>query len=509
LLPESAMFVPAGVPDPVADVRIGVLTSQITPELVDEVVEVTGCREKRRRRLPARAVVYLVLGMCLLAGSDSARPPGYRPVMKSLTSGLRHLAGGSLPCRQAFGRARARLGAKPLELLFDRVRGTRAGPGTPGAFAFGRRVVSMDAAVIDVAATGANLAAFGTSGGGGTPAVRVLALIECGTHAVIDAAFDGAARASEIVLARRVLHALSEGMLLLADRNFKGYELWAAASGGGADLVWRVPGNWVLPPVRVLPDGSWLAVLRTPDQARQGWRDRQRGKPPAPGRLVRVIGCTVTTRTGAGASTEDVRLITTLLDPAGAPAAQVAALYHERWESEGSYLELKTRLKGAGFTLRSRSPEMASQEMYALLTVYHALCSLEATAAATAGTDPGTLSFSVTIRTVREQATSNDIISQPGTLDRALAWAITDILTSPLEKRRDRHNERATRPRTRKYKTRKTGQPRPPSKATYTITISPPCTTTSRNTLSHRYWSSTGEKTLPPGQTHHEVRLEW
>ena len=126
----------AGAPDPVGDVRIGVLTSQITPELVDEVIEVTGCREKRRRRLPARAVVYLVLGMCLLSGDDRAGPPGYRPVMRSLTNGLRHLAGASLPTRQALGKARRRVGSKPLELLFDRVRGPRAGPGTPGAFAF-------------------------------------------------------------------------------------------------------------------------------------------------------------------------------------------------------------------------------------------------------------------------------------------------------------------------------------------------------------------------------------
>jgi hypothetical protein len=475
---ESVMPVPGGVPDPVGDVRIGVLTAQITPELVDEVIEVTGCREKRRRLLPARAVVYLVLGMCLLAGSDSARPPGYRPVMRSLTTGLRHLAGASLPCRQAFGKARVRLGSKPLELLFDRVRGPRAGAGMPGAFAFGRRVVSLDAAVIDVPRAEANLAAFGTQGRGEMPAVRVLALIECATHAVIDAAWDGVARASEIALARRVLHALSRDMLLLADRNFPGYELWAAASSGGADLVWRVPGNWILPPVRELPDGSYLSVLPTPGQARQGYHDRQRGKPPAAGRIVRVISYTVTTLTSDGVTaTEDIRLITTLLDPQEAPAAGIAALYHERWQSEGSYLELKVRVKGAGFALRSQSPELISQEIHALLIVYHALCTLETAAAATAGTGPGTLSFSVTIRAVREQATSNDIITRPGVLDRALTWVMTDILTSPLDKHRDRHNERATRPARRKYKTRSPAQPRPPSKATYTITINPPRTT--------------------------------
>lgn len=461
----------SGPPDPVADVRIGVLTSEITPELVDEVIEVTGCREKRRRLLPARAVVYLVLGMCLLSGDGSAGPPGYRAVMRSLTSGLRHLAGASLPVRQAFGKARARLGSKPLELLFDRVRGTRAGPGTPGAFAFGRRVVSWDGTTIDAPRTPANLAAFGAQGGGqATPAVRLLALIECGTHAVIDAAFDGAARASEIDLARRVLHALGPGMLLLADRNFKGYQLWTAACSGGADLLWRIPGNWVLPPEKVLPDGSYLAVLRTPEASRQGYRNRLYGRPSA-GRLVRVIDCTITLRAGATTRTEDCRLITTLRDPGQAPAAALAALYHQRWESEGAYGELKSRLKGTGFALRSKSPDLVCQEMYALLAVYHALCCLETAAAATAGTAPGTLSFAVTLRAVRDQAKSNDIITRPGILDRALSWVITDMLADPLEKRRDRHNERAKNPPKRHYPTRNPAQPRPPSKASYTITI--------------------------------------
>jgi hypothetical protein len=162
----SAGWCLAGPPDPVADVRIGVLTSEITAELVDEVIEVTGCREKRRRLLPARAVVYLVLGMCLLSGDDSGGPPGYRAVMRSLTAGLRYLAGAALPTRQALGKARARLGSKPLELLFDRVRGTRAAAGTPGAFAFGRRVVSWDATTLDAPRTPANLAAFGAQAAG-------------------------------------------------------------------------------------------------------------------------------------------------------------------------------------------------------------------------------------------------------------------------------------------------------------------------------------------------------
>jgi hypothetical protein len=471
---------PPGAGDPFTDVRIGVLTSEISPALADEVIEVSGCREQRRRLLPARTVIYLVLGMALLSGDQAAGPPGCRAVMRSLSNGLRHLAGAALPTRQALGRARARVGEKPLELLFDRVRGPRADPGTPQAFAFGRRVAAMDACTLTAPLSAANLAAFGTATSGSVPAIRLLALIETGTHAVIEAAFDGAGRASEQALAWRVLHALGPGLLVLADRNFPGYQLWSAAAATGADLAWRIKRNLVLSPVRVLPDGSYLAILPTPAEARRGHENRRRGKPPAAGCQVRVIDYAVTARDGGGAvTTEQFRLITTLLDPVTAPARAVAALYHERWESEDSYNELKTRLKGAGFTLRSKTPALACQEMWAFLTVYHALCCLETRAAASAGIDPGQISFTITVRAVRDQAKSNDIITLPGVLDHALGWVIADMLGDLLDDRRDRRNERKTSPRRCKYGTRKPAEPRPPATVSYTLTISTARTTTS------------------------------
>src|SRR5262249_57663757 len=133
--------------------------------------------------------------------------------------GLGEVGGGVVATSSALTRARQRLGARPLELLFGLRRGPLAVAGTPGAFAFGLRLVAWDGTGIDAADTAANAAAFGGVQGGG-PQLRLLALIECGTHALIDAVFDGVARASEHKLARRLLPALGPRLLLLADRNF-------------------------------------------------------------------------------------------------------------------------------------------------------------------------------------------------------------------------------------------------------------------------------------------------
>jgi len=156
-----------GGPDQQCAVGLGVLTAEISPGMVDEVIDLAGCREKRRRLLPARTVVYFVLGLCLFSGADSMGPPGYRSVMRWLANGLRHLGDGVLPTSSALTRARQRLGARPLELLFGLRRGPLAAAGTPGAFAFGLRLVAWDGTGIDAADTPANAAAFGGVQGGG------------------------------------------------------------------------------------------------------------------------------------------------------------------------------------------------------------------------------------------------------------------------------------------------------------------------------------------------------
>lgn len=436
---------------------LGVLTCDVPPGLVDEAVEAAGCRDKRRRLLPARTVVYLVLGLCLLSGADSLGPPGYRAVMRALAGGPR------VPTASGLCRARQRLGAKPFQLLFERLARPLAAPGEAGSFALGLRTVAWDGTTAAVPATPAN-AALGSTGGGRDPQLRLLALLECGTRAVIGAALDGAGRASEQALARQVLACLKTGMLLLADRNFEGHELWGLARSTGAHLAWRARSSLVFEALEQLPDGSFTSVILTPRDAAAGWARRRRGLPPPPGgHPVRVIEYAVTAaRRDGTARTQTFRLVTSLLDHQQAPAAALAALYHQRWEAENGFAELKTRLRGAGNVLRSRTPELACQELWAFLIVWHALARLRRAAALAAGTDPDRASFTVTVRTARDRARC---AHSPAARASAIALIAADLLPP---RRRDRQYPREKKRTISPYPARKTP---PPGNVTYTIHI--------------------------------------
>jgi hypothetical protein len=333
------------------------------------------------------------------------------------------------------------------------------------------RLVAWDGTGLDAAGNLANAGAFGVTQGG-NPQLRLLALTECGTHALIDAVFDGVARASEQKLARRLLPSLSPGMLLLADRNFPGYELWGLAAATGADLVWRIKKNQVFTPVTLLPDGSFHSVMPTPAENVRLGQARAAGRIPArppEGHLVRIIEYTVTVHdNGGGTRTESFRLVMTLLDHELAPAAQVAAIYQERWEIENSYSELKTRLRGASFILRSRSPELVRQELFAFLTIYQALCALRAESASAAGIDPDRVSFTVAIRVARDHAASQAGIT---TLALARARAIDDIVGDLLPRRRNRQCERVKKPPKNTFPSKKRDQPQLPQKVKYKIKI--------------------------------------
>ena len=222
-------------------------------------------------------------------------------------------------------------------------------------------------------------------------------------------------------------------------------------------------------PRRVVPFGHAHPRRERPPPA--GPRRRADPAGPAQGHLVRIIEYTVTVddRRG-GTRTEPFRLVTTLLDHEQAPAAQIAASYHERWEHENSYGELKTRLRGASFILRSRSPELVRQELFAFLTVYQALCALKAEAARTAGIDPDQISFTVTIRIARDHASNQVSLTAPG-FSRARSQAIRDILDDLLTRQRNRQCQRTKKPPKNTFPTTKHGQARPPGNVTYKITV--------------------------------------
>src|SRR6266516_5355029 len=344
--------------------------------LIEEAVAAAGCRERRRRLLPAAAVMVFVLGLCLFCGE------GYGEVARKLASWLAPLAGPGwrVPGTSALARARRRVGPRPFELLFWRLASPLADAGVPGSAAFGRALLlmSVDGTTLDVPYTAANVAAFGPPPAGrsqgGFPQVRLLALAGCGARGLAGAAF-GPRTAGEQGLAREIAARgiPGKGMLVLADRNFCGHPVVSALARGGAEVIIRARSSQILPVLQALPDGSYLSVL--PDPAASRRRHKRNGErrrhgsslAPDPATLegipVRVIEADITARPAKGRPvTTHYRLITTLPDPAEAPARQIAALYAQRWESETGFRELKVFLRGAGRVLRSRDPAGVTQE---------------------------------------------------------------------------------------------------------------------------------------------------
>jgi len=382
-------------------IAIGVLTSAFPPELVDRVVAETGRTQQRERLLPARVVVWLVLAMALFSGQS------YEEVARLLAGGLgwarRWQQWWRVPSTPAIAKARARLGAEPLKRLFAEVARPLATPDTTGAWYRGWRVLAVDGTTLDVPDTPANEAAFGrpkTHRGERTafPQVRVVGVAECGTHAIIDAAMGPLAK-GETTLAAGLLGeggALGEGTLLLADRLFTGAELWRQAAATGADLVWRTRSNAVLPVLKLLPDGSYLSQVSAAT-------DRRQGVAPT---VVRVVEYTLGADPGRPAQPGPIRLLTTILDPAQAPATDLAALYAQRWEFETTLDEFKTHQRGPKVVLRSKSPEMVAQEVWAHLLVHHAIRTLMHQAALDHQVDPDRLSFIRSLRIVRRQVTT-------------------------------------------------------------------------------------------------------
>jgi hypothetical protein len=392
-------------------------------DLIAEAVEVSGARERRRRLLPAVAVVVFVLGCALFYGE------GYAEVARKLARWLEPLAGPGgwhLPGTGALARARRRVGPAPLRELLTRLAGPLAGQDTPGAFAFGRLLAALDGTVLDVPATPANLAAFGappsgSGGAGGFPQVRLVTLTACGTRGILDAAFRGrrAARSSEQDLARKIAARgrCGPGMLITADRNFGGYPVAAVLAAAGADLLIRVKSSQWLPVLEVLPDGSARSVLPAPAAGRRHAVARHRGRPlpgPPAGLPVRVITADITiTPAGGTPRTERCRLITTLADWRAAPAAALAACYAQRWEIETGYREIKVFTRGPGRVLRSQTPAGIIQEIWALLCACQLSCTARARAAAAGGHDPDRISYTVTLRALRRAITTP---APPGTI---------------------------------------------------------------------------------------------
>lgn len=373
-------------------ISTGVLASTCPRPLVDEVLEQTGRTSRRNRLLPAPAVVYYVMALALW------REAPLEEVLRVVCEGLHWIDDGrTAPIRaskSAISQARTRLGAETLRALADRVLQPVAPKGLPGAWYRDLRVMAVDGSSMDIADEQANAAFFGypgaSRGQSAYPQLRVLALVECGTHAVTAATL-GPCRESEQVMAARLLPAkLDKGMLLLGDRNFYSYKLWQTACATGAKLLWRVKSNLKLPVERQLADGSYLSTVFSSN-------DRQRRH----GQMVRVIEYALQPQTDK--EQQSYRLLTNILDEHDADAQELAALYHERWEVEGVFDELKTHLRGSSTVLRSKTPELVQQELWGLLLAHFAIRQLMTEAAWRQTLDPDRLSFMHAVRVIKRK----------------------------------------------------------------------------------------------------------
>ena len=372
-------------------ISLGVIARTFPPEEVRRVLAETGKASERERDLPAQVMVYYAIALALYTTS------GTREVLRCLLEGLRWLWGAEavrVAGKSGISQARSRLGEAPLRRMYEQVVRPIATPATKGAWYRRWQLVSLDGSCLDLADTEENCRAFGrpeaSRGESAFPQLRFVALVENGTHVLFGACLGGFAQ-GETTLAHDVLTALRPGLLCLADRQFFGHALWQAAAATGAELLWRVKRNLRLPRETRLADGSYLTTIYPSQKDR---RHRTRGV------QVRVVEYRLE---GLADAEPLYRLVTTILDPAQAPAVDLAALYHERWEIEGALAELKTHLRGARVVLRSKTPELVRQEFWGLLLAHFAVRGLMHEAALRADEDPDRLSFLHAVRVVRRK----------------------------------------------------------------------------------------------------------
>jgi hypothetical protein len=391
-------------------ISLGVISKTFPLAKIKQAVKNAGKASQRQRDLPAHVVVYYVIALALYMRSS------YREVLRCLLEGIQWLQGPESRVRvtgkSGISQARKRLGHEPVKQLYHEIVNPIATKETRGAWYRDWRLISIDGSTMDVADTKENREYFGRPGSSrgeaAYPQLRFVSLVENGTHVLFGTQVSSY-RIAENVLSDDVLPNLEPGVLCLADRNFFSFSLWQKAHGTGADLLWRVVRNAVLPCEKRLNDGSYLSrIYANP-------KDRRKNKN---GVQVRVIEYRLE---GVPDSEDIYRLICTVLDADTAPAQELAALYHERWEIETAFGELKTHLRGARIVLRSKSPELVLQEFYGLLMAHFAIRGLMHEAALKDDIDPDRISFVHAVRVVRRKLPL--FVALPPRGSNSLSWS--------------------------------------------------------------------------------------
>jgi len=347
-----------------ADYLSASLLARVVPaEVVHDVLNAHGCNSQRLRSFPAVVGVYYCIALSLYPEA------AYEEVFAAVSQGLAWAADAAEPIRvskASISVARSKIGAAPLRELVQRCCVPMAEARFhPEAFYRGLRLVAMDGSNFELPDEADNQAQFGRPGSrtgvAGYPQAQCAVLVECVTHAIL-AANLGPYRASEWEICKPLLASLRPGMLCMADRGFNGHEHWRQAQATGAHLLWRCGDHRILPRHKELGDGSYLSAI-VPSGMRRAQAQEQ-------AIVVRVIEYALP---GLADAHPRYRLLTTLLDPSHAPALELAALYHQRWQVEAVFDELKTHLLKSRRVLRSKTAELVRQEFYGWVLAHYAV----------------------------------------------------------------------------------------------------------------------------------------
>lgn len=401
---------------------------------------------RRARKLPAEITIQVIIAMNLYAHDALTLVIGKLFLAASLSWTGEFV----VPSKSAISQARARLGVAPVVALFHRCCVPLATPATPGAFLGELRLMAIDATTEITADTPANTRAFGKHssqyGPSAFPLVLAVYLLECGTHAVVDAIVRPG-HGNPVALARRLTRTLTADMLVLTDRGLTAWPVLRAIHARRAHVLGRVASDRVLVPITGCPDGSYLARLYPVPPSHQ--------RSHTPFLLVRVLVYTLDVP-GWPHDGEISRLITTLLDPVRYPARTLIAAYHERWEVELTIDELATHQRPVGRPLRSKTPTGVIQELYGLLLAHYLVRAELVAAAATADADPDRLSFVHALGLVITMLPLAQVLPP---LERTLmhARAAAMLLRYQLPPREQRSNPRVIRRKSSKFP-RKTAQ---------------------------------------------------
>lgn len=423
----------------------------LAPERIAAALRAVGLHTQRTRKLPLPLVMLLIVTLGLFAET------AIEDVLVKLLQGptfLRPEGPDLAASKGAISQRRQQLGVRPLVALFRMVCQPLATSHTPGAFLFGLRLMSLDGTIEDVADTPANAAYFGyargSRGHSAFPQVEVLYLCESGTHAICDMGC-WPRTGQERTHARRLLRSLRPGMLLMADAGLQSFDLCADCVESQAHFLQRVSGQLTLRPLRHLPDGSYLAELRATRVSRR----------PIGTRLeVRVIDYMLDDP-GRPGHAQRRRLITSLLDSHTYPAHALACAYHERWEIEITIDEVDTHQRRPAQPLRSHTPLGVLQELYGLVLAHYAIRAVMHAAAQQTGCDPDRLSFSKTLRLVRNAILEAQIVS-PTQFDAWYQQLLTHIGRQRLPARDNRCNPRVVRRKMSKFKLKRDEHRSPP-----------------------------------------------